>query len=407
MTKTRRGEPFWLTTFPKKRRPTYPRHRGHRDVDVVVVGGGLTGCATAYAFAAAGVGVLLLEADGIGVNGTATSAGLLAQEPGGDYRSLERRLGRSAARLVWQMSRRAMLDGAATLRRLRIRCQIESQDAICFTTDDNRVADLRQELKIRKDAGLEATWLTADRLRRATGLEGQGGFRTRGHAQLDPYRACLGLAAAAVKRDAVVCERSPVVRVRAGSRGVDLETDRGTVRASRIVVATGSAAPLFPSLDRHLRQRESYLVLTPPLPAAIRAKLGARSAVLRDIGHVLRWMRDNRVLFGGAEQARTPERRREKVLVQRTGQLMYELSLLYPAISGIQPERSWVVPIATTADGLPYVGPHRHHPSHLFALGHGRSGLASAFLASRILLRHHQDAPNTGDDLFGFGREPA
>ena len=404
--KTRRGVPFWLTGVPP-RRASYPRHRGHLAVDVVVVGGGLTGCATAYAFAAAGIDVMLLEANGVGQGSTASSAGLLMQEQDADYRSLEGRQGRRAARRVWQMSRRAMRDGAATLRRLRVRCQLERQELITFTSDPDGVPDLRRELKLRKAAGLEAVWLTADRLQRATRLEAQGGILTHGHAQMDPYRACLGLAAAAAKRNAIICERSPVVRVRAERHGVDLRTDRGTVRAGRVVVATGSATPLFPSLARHVRQMEAYLVLTPPLGAAIRKELGARDAVLRDTTdprHVLRWMRDGRVLFGGADQPRTPDRRREKVLVQRTGQLMYELSLLYPAISGIQPERSWVVPIQTTADGLPYVGPHRNYPHHLFALGHGRSGLGSAFLASRILLRHHQERPDKEDGLFGFGR---
>ena len=48
----------------------YPRHRRHRVIEVVIVGGGITGCATAYAFAAAGVSVALVEAGAIGQAGT-------------------------------------------------------------------------------------------------------------------------------------------------------------------------------------------------------------------------------------------------------------------------------------------------------------------------------------------------
>ena len=46
--------------------PAYPKHRGTLDVDVAIVGGGLTGCATAYACAAAGISVALFEADRLG-----------------------------------------------------------------------------------------------------------------------------------------------------------------------------------------------------------------------------------------------------------------------------------------------------------------------------------------------------
>ena len=83
---------------------------------------------------------------------------------------------------------------------------------------------------------------------------------------------------------------------------------------------------------------------------------------------------------------------------------MYELSVLYPSISGIQPEYAWAGQVAAAADGLPYIGPHRNYPRHAFALGFGGSGLAQGFLASRILARHCLGEPAKGDELFGFTR---
>jgi glycine/D-amino acid oxidase-like deaminating enzyme len=97
-------------------------------------------------------------------------------------------------------------------------------------------------------------------------------------------------------------------------------------------------------------------------------------------------------------------RAREKTLVQRAGQLMYELSLRYPAISGIPALSAWDAAYAATRDGLPYFGPHRNYPRHLFALGHGRHGAGLSFLAARLLLRHHFDAAAKGDELFTFTR---
>ena len=52
----------WIDSFPKSRVPSFPRHRGTIQTDVVIVGGGLTGCATAYAFAAAGIKVVVVDA---------------------------------------------------------------------------------------------------------------------------------------------------------------------------------------------------------------------------------------------------------------------------------------------------------------------------------------------------------
>jgi glycine/D-amino acid oxidase-like deaminating enzyme len=83
---------------------------------------------------------------------------------------------------------------------------------------------------------------------------------------------------------------------------------------------------------------------------------------------------------------------------------MYELSTLYPDISGILPDYGWDAPYARTSDGLPYIGPHRNFPHHLFAFGDSSHTITGAYLASRILLRHHLDEPAAADRHFGFTR---
>ena len=57
-----------------------------------------------------------------------------------------------------------------------------------------------------------------------------------------------------------------------------------------------------------------------------------------------------------------------------------------------------------TADGLPYIGPHRRYPRHWFALGYGGNGMTFGFLAARLLLERWQRATNPDHALFEFGR---
>ena len=52
----------------------------------------------------------------------------------------------------------------------------------------------------------------------------------------------------------------------------------------------------------------------------------------------MRWTSDDRILVGGAGQDETPAKKRAAVLLQRTGQLMYELLTMFPVISGLMPE---------------------------------------------------------------------
>jgi glycine/D-amino acid oxidase-like deaminating enzyme len=117
----------------------------------------------------------------------------------------------------------------------------------------------------------------------------------------------------------------------------------------------------------------------------------------------LRWTSDGRLLVAGADQDETPAKQRSAVLIQRTGQLMYQLLTMYQAISGLRPEYGWEMSYGETADGLMYIGPHRNYPRHLFALGSADS-LTGAFLSARILLRALQGQPEKADQAFGWAR---
>ena len=103
---------------PKTKRSAFPKLSRSLEIPIAIVGGGLTGCATAYALAAAGHRVALFEADRLAGGATALAAGLLLAIPGVDYLPLEKTHGRKAARALWQDTRRAALDAQATLRRL-------------------------------------------------------------------------------------------------------------------------------------------------------------------------------------------------------------------------------------------------------------------------------------------------
>jgi len=401
--RTRYGLSPWLEAA--SRVPSYPRFRGNRNADVVIVGAGLTGCAIAYAAAAAGFGTLVLEAAKVGQGATSRSGGLLSPAPGPSFRDVAAAHGVRDARRVFDAWRRGALDGAAMLRRLRINCQLMPRDTLVIARGDEE-RNLRREFEARRDAGLDVSWQTAKQISARMKLDPAAGMKLRDGSTLDPYKACVGLAAAAAGAGADVCEQSPVQKVRFTRRYADVVTAQGTIRTRHVVVATGSATAEFKPLRRHFKRRESYFAITEPVPAGVRRQLGDPHVVLSDAGrppYRVRWAPGDRLLIGGADQDETPPRTRSAVLLQRTGQLMYQLLTMYPAISGLQPEFGWDVPYGVPADGVMYIGAHRNYPYHHFAVG-GSGSLAGAFVASRILLREFQGKAEKADEIFGWNR---
>ena len=196
----RYGRAPWGDRFPASRVPSYPRYRTPFTtdaVDVVIVGGGLTGCATAHAFATAGLKVVLLEADRIGGGATSLSAGWISDDPGVPFAEAEDLLGRRVARNGFQAWRRAALDFSALLRRLNIKCYLEPQTALTIALTPEQHARLKKEQKVRLGAGLEAPALGLRVVAGEVALTSSVALRGREGAAIDPYRACVGLAEAA------------------------------------------------------------------------------------------------------------------------------------------------------------------------------------------------------------------
>lgn len=402
---TRYGQSPWIAALPASKRPSFPRLRGEHAADVVIVGAGLTGCATAVSCALAGLKPLVIEAERVGL-AAGRASGLLLPDPGPSFRDITKRHGLRAAKLVFGTWRRASLDAAAQLRRLSIPCNLEPRESLIVGPQDDGKGLLR-EYDAREAAGVAGSWLTRRQITALTPLDVPAAMRARDGFLLDPYRACLGLANAAARRGATFFEQSRVKKVRVGRRNVEIVVDGGLVKAGTVIVATGSATPEFRPLRRHFKMREVYHALTEPMPAAIRKQVGNRSVTVRDSegdGRRVVWTPDGRLLVLGGDQDETPARRRSEVLVQRTGDLMYQALTMYPAIVGLQPEWGWEASYGETADGLPYIGPHRNYPRHLFALGGSGDSLTGAFLAARILVRALQDNPEKSDQVYGWTR---
>lgn len=398
------GTSYWFDRVGRRPAPA-TRLNGDVETDVVVVGGGLTGCLTACLFARAGVPVVLLEAERVG-DRASLDAGWLLETPGVDFIALQAALGLKDARRAYEASRKAALDVAAFLRRLGPKLAPDPLESFVIAATPADAVTLERERAARTAAGLDAVWLTARRAATESGADVvRGALKTRSEGLIDPWQTARALVDAATSAGARLFEQSPATKVRHTRTGADVVTARGTVRAKAVVLATGAPRPLVAALQRHVRVDHTYVVVTEELPAALRRAVPGEAIVRSAAGPLAAALtKGGRVVIQGGDRPPVPARLAEQTLVQRTGQLMYEWSLRHPAVSGIQPAYAWVAPRVTGRDGLPLAGAHRNFPHHLFALGLGGTGLAGAWLAARIVLRQYQGEPDPADAVFGFGR---
>jgi len=407
MPQLRLGRPLWLDRGSERDAIAFPSAAGAIATDVVIVGGGITGAAIAWRFADAGIRVVLLEAERIGHGSTAASTALLMQEPDEDFSATARRYGAAYATRIWRLGAAATRDLVRTLRKLEIDCDLSRSDSVYFTLTAARARHLHAEYGRRRSAGIRGRWIDADRARHAFGFDAAGAIRTDGNAQVDPYKACLGFMRTAVENGGVVFERSPVERIDPVRHGVIVRTRHATVRAERVVIATGYATPYFKPLHARFRMVNTYVVCTRPLTARERRQLGLGRVMLWDTDrpyHYARWTPDHRLLLGGGDRPLVSGAARPAALRHGALKVAGYFADLFPMLADVANDYMWDGLFAMTPDGLPYIGPHRRYPWHLFALGYGGNGMTLGFLASRLLLEAHLGRAAPDLDLFSFTR---
>lgn len=124
------------------------------NVDVVIIGGGITGITSAYLLKNEGLNVALLEADRL-LNGTTghTTAKITAQH---DliYDELIKNMGKSSARLYYEANIAALDFIKNTVDEHQIDCDFSEQDAYVYATTEEYELKVSKEAKAYEDLGI-------------------------------------------------------------------------------------------------------------------------------------------------------------------------------------------------------------------------------------------------------------
>ncbi|HSJ28921.1 MAG TPA: FAD-dependent oxidoreductase, partial [Acidimicrobiia bacterium] len=280
----------------------------------------------------------------------------------------------------------------AAIQQLAIECDWARSGALYLARNGG------QEARLREQAGSQLRWLGAQEASERVGAVGVRGALFDPHvATLHPGRLVEGLAEAVERSGTVIHEGTPARSVSAGQ----VVTDRGTVFADHVVLATEAYTTRLPGHTRDLVPFYSLMVATEPLSDDLLARLGMvdRPAFADGRYRVIYGQRtaDGRIAFGGRAAAyrfgsridRTVEQDPDAHrLVQRT------LLELFPFLADVQITHRWGGVLGVPRNWTPFVGPDRTGVYR--AGGYVGEGVAASNLAGRCLA--HLIA-GTGDEL--------
>jgi glycine/D-amino acid oxidase-like deaminating enzyme len=345
--------------------------------DVAIIGGGYTGLSAARTLAKRGLTVAVLEANTIGWGASSRNGGMVLTGLKLSMQTVFQKYGRDTARELFQCS----LDSIDTVEQIiqeeKIACGFTRAGHLVVANKPGHYRTLEAEAGFMdREFGHPVKLIPRTELHAEIGSQiYHGGLLDEVSGGLNPAQYVTGLARAAENAGVALCARARVHRLRRGTNGYALETERGQVGAENVLVATsGYTSGATPVLQRRIIPIGSFIIASEQLPEPLTRELIPHNRMIFDSKHYLHYFRlwKDRMIFGG-RAAFFPE---NGSTVRHSAEILRrEMIEAFPQLRNVQVEYAWGGTLDFAFDMMPHVG---ETDGLFYSLGYAGHGVAMA-----------------------------
>ncbi|AJE51782.1 FAD-dependent oxidoreductase [Paenibacillus polymyxa] len=221
-------ESYWLASTDV---PNFPKLNEDIQVDVAIVGAGITGITTAYLLSKKGLNVAVVDAGRI-LHGTTghTTAKITAQH---DliYSEFLSHFGKEKTRLYYEANREALEFIRQTVEEYHIDCQFTEEDAYVYTCADTHVEKINDEYKAYKELGIPGSYVEQTPLPFST----KAAIMMENQAQFNPIPFLRYLANQVIRQGGKIYEQTTVVGVDKGTPSIINTSDGHKITCNYVV----------------------------------------------------------------------------------------------------------------------------------------------------------------------------
>jgi gamma-glutamylputrescine oxidase len=323
--------------------------------DVVIIGGGLTGCSAAYHLARLGLRSLLLEADLVASGASGRTGGIVLE-------------GSAAGPLDLA---NACVPGLAKLvEREQIECELRLPG--CW------------EIEHRAGGERRLPWTDEGKPVSVTGHVSGG--------TVEPSLLTLGIAHAALQAGAIICESAQVTHIDSKDQ-LAVELAGWKVRTDWLLVATNAWIKSLLQ-EVHTASSLTFACATEALDKKVIEALGLQDGIpfyTVDLPYLWgRMTSEGRVIFGSGLLFDSSERLeatglKTPAFARAVDALKRRVRGLHPALANIRFPHAWAGPIAFTEDQMPILSCVPHQRRMLVAGAYSGHGVAMSVRAGELL----------------------
>jgi glycine oxidase len=343
--------------------------------DVIIIGGGVNGCASAYYLSKTGKRVLLLEKERIASKASSAAAGMLgAQVEVTEAGPLFELAKESRAMFPHLQQDLKELTG--------IDIELVQKGMLKLAYHEEEVLSLKKTIALQQGLGEKAAWISREEILRREpdlGMEMLGAMDIPMDGHVNPEKLTHAFANGAIILGAEIKEYVEVYSLQdLNQEIVKVETSEGSFAGDSIVVTAGAwskriLSDLGLNLPSYPVKGECFSVMTD--------KPVLESTIFTDSCYIVP-KSGNRLVVGATM---VPHTFSEKVSIGGLASLMKEAIRTLPAIEHASFERTWAGIRPQTGDGLPFLGKHPTFHNLFIATGHYRNGILLSPITGKLV----------------------
>ena len=362
----------------------YPTLQGEVSVDVVIIGGGFTGVASAVELAERGLKVAIVEAHKIGWGATGRNGGQVTGSLSGDAamrKQMRSSLGEEVDDFIWHLRWRGHAIIKSRVAKYAIQCDLK-HGHLHAAMKPVHMAELEaaHAEAVRHGMAGEVTLLDRAGVQRHLASDLYcGALKNSRNMHLHPLNLCIGEAKAAASLGALIFEHSPVLDIVHGANPA-VVTAEGRINAKQVLLA----GDVYHKLEANKLKGLIFpamggIVTTAPL-GELAEQLNPQDLAVYDCRFVLDYYRltaDKRLLFGGGCNYSGRDSR------DIAAELRPGIERTFPQLKGVAIDFQWSCAMGIVINRIPQLG--KLSDNVWYCQGYSGHGIATSHIMGEIM----------------------
>ena len=341
------------------KRKEYPKLIEDKEVDVLIIGGGLTGISTLYHLKDSNLKVILVEQNRIGMSVTGNSTGKLNYLQNDLLDKIRTNFDDETAIHYIKSQKDAIKMILNTIEKEKIKCDLQKVDAYLYTNKNEEIQKIKDLKRFLYKNSIKIEESNTDL------VESKYTVRVHDTYEFHPIKFLNGLLE---KNTFPVYENTSILKLEKKDNDYLCYTEENIIKAKYVVVASHYPYFLFPFLFPIKASLEkSYL-------SASKKRIEPISLISYSYPFLsIRNYKNYMIYLSNSHDVTkdTCDRKNFEELMKKLEDLK------------LKPDYLWSNMDVITNDGLPYIGKINHHL--LIGTGYNTWGLTNGFLAGKIL----------------------